>query len=99
MKHCENTNFGFRISDCGFPHFNPQSAIRNPQLIFVRLIAFAAMLLAFSTSTSFAVTLQIATFKVDVTPPNGSPLCDGFCPPVTGVNDPLSARGIVLQAD
>jgi hypothetical protein len=45
-----------------------------------------------------AVELQVATFKVDVTPPVGSPLCDALVPPATGVNDPLSARGIVLQA-
>ena len=46
-----------------------------------------------------AVELRVATFKVDVTPPPGSPLCDGLVPPATGVNDPLSARGIILQAD
>src|SRR4051794_1713528 len=46
-----------------------------------------------------AVDLRVATFKVDVTPPPGSPLCDGLVPPATGMNDPLSARGIVLQAD
>ncbi|MCC7474710.1 MAG: hypothetical protein IT425_04900 [Pirellulales bacterium] len=40
--------------------------------------------------------LQIATFKVDITPPPGSPLCDALVPSSTGVNDPLSARGIVL---
>lgn len=43
--------------------------------------------------------LRLATFKVDVTPPVGSPLCDALVPPASGVNDPLSARGIVLQAD
>ena len=46
-----------------------------------------------------AVELRVATFKVDVTPPIGSPLCDALVPPATGVNDPLSARGIVLKAD
>jgi hypothetical protein len=46
-----------------------------------------------------AVDLQVATFKLDVTPPIGSPLCDALVPPATGVNDPLSARGIVLKAD
>jgi hypothetical protein len=52
-----------------------------------------------AASSLFAVNLRIATFKVDVTPPPGSPLCDALVPPATGVNDPLSARGIVLQAD
>jgi hypothetical protein len=46
-----------------------------------------------------AVELRVATFKVDVTPPIGSPLCDALVPPMSGVNDPLSARGIVLEAD
>jgi hypothetical protein len=48
---------------------------------------------------TLAVNLQVATFKVDVTPPVGSPLCDALVPPATGVNDPLSARGIILKAD
>jgi hypothetical protein len=34
-----------------------------------------------------------------VTPPPGSALCDGLVPPAKGVNDPLSARGIILKAD
>ncbi|HEY1603185.1 MAG TPA: hypothetical protein VGG64_26510, partial [Pirellulales bacterium] len=42
--------------------------------------------------------LKIATFRVDATPPLGSPLCDGAVPPVAKVDDPLSARGIVLLA-
>jgi hypothetical protein len=50
-------------------------------------------------SSTYAVDLRVATFKLDVTPPAGSPLCDGLVPPATGVNDPLSARGIILQAD
>lgn len=49
--------------------------------------------------SAFAVGLQIATFQVDVTPPIGSPLCDAAVPPAKGVNDPLSARGIMLKAD
>jgi hypothetical protein len=40
--------------------------------------------------------LRIATFKADVTPPLGAPLCDALCPPASEVVDPLSARGIVL---
>jgi Neutral/alkaline non-lysosomal ceramidase, N-terminal len=40
--------------------------------------------------------LRIATFRVDATPPLGSPLCDGAVPPVAKVDDPLSARGLVL---
>lgn len=40
--------------------------------------------------------LSVGTFKVDVTPPLGTPLCDALCPPASAVDDPLSARGVVL---
>src|SRR5215213_8788666 len=40
--------------------------------------------------------LLIATFKLDVTPPIGTPLCDALCQPASAVDDPLSARGLVL---
>src|SRR5262245_53738534 len=63
------------------------------------LRCFVAILVAFIASGANAVELRVATFKVDVTPPPGSPLCDGLVPAATGVNDPLTARGIVLQAD
>jgi hypothetical protein len=45
---------------------------------------------------SIAQDLYITTFKVDVTPPKGSPLCGGAVMPVREVDDPLWARGIVL---
>jgi hypothetical protein len=40
--------------------------------------------------------LRIATFRVEVTPPLGSPLCGGWIPPVSDVADPLYAVGVVL---
>jgi hypothetical protein len=40
--------------------------------------------------------LKIAPFVADVTPPVGSPLCNGYRPPVKQVDIPLTARGIVL---
>ncbi|HQU42942.1 MAG: hypothetical protein B7Z73_11750 [Planctomycetia bacterium 21-64-5] len=43
--------------------------------------------------------LRVAAFKVDVTPPLGTPLCDALCPPASEIVDPLSARGIILAAD
>src|SRR6476646_5714862 len=58
-----------------------------------------ALWFAFVVCSAYGVDLRVATFKVDVTPPAGAPLCDGLVPPATGVNDPLSARGIILQAD
>jgi len=63
------------------------------------LVLCIALCFTFVACGAYAVDLRVATFKVDVTPPPGSPLCDGLVPPATGVNDPLSARGIVLQAD
>jgi hypothetical protein len=53
----------------------------------------------FAIGNVSAVELRAAAFKLDVTPPVGSPLCDALVPAMMGVNDPLSARGIVLQAD
>jgi len=63
--------------------------------ICILLIVFCSLL----PTPSFAIGLRVATFKVDVTPPVGSPLCDALVLPASGVNDPLSARGIVLQAN
>ncbi len=57
------------------------------------------LMAALAADVSLAVNLRVATFKLDVTPPVGSPLCDALVPPATGVNDPLSARSIILQAD
>jgi hypothetical protein len=39
---------------------------------------------------------QLATFKVDATPPPGHPLCGGWIRPVECVDDPLWLRGIVI---
>lgn len=39
---------------------------------------------------------RIATFRYDVTPPTGHPLCGGWIPPVKSVDDPLEAIGFVL---
>jgi hypothetical protein len=63
------------------------------------VIGCATVVLMSFAASGVAVELKVATFKVDVTPPAGSPLCDGMVPPAIGVNDPLSARGIILQAD
>jgi hypothetical protein len=66
-----------------------------------RIFATASLLgfFCFAADHSWAVELKAATFKVDVTPPVGSPLCDALVPAMTGVDDPLSARGIVLHAE
>lgn len=40
--------------------------------------------------------LHLATFRFDVTPPMGHPLCGGWIKPVLGVDDPLEAIGVVV---
>jgi hypothetical protein len=40
--------------------------------------------------------LRIAPFRIDVTPPEGHPLCGGWIKPVVGLDDPLEAIGFVL---
>jgi len=55
-----------------------------------------ACLLLFSSS-AWAAPLTLCTFKIDVTPPLGSPLCEGAVEPAQQIVDPLSLRGLVLQ--
>lgn len=40
--------------------------------------------------------IKLATFRADVTPPVGSPLCASFVKPVAGVSEPLLALGVVI---
>ena len=53
--------------------------------------------LALLTVQAFAI--QIATFRADVTPPVGAPLCGGLVKPAVGVSEPLLALGVVLLSD
>ena len=41
--------------------------------------------------------LRLATFRFDVTPPEGHSLCGGWIRPVVAVDDPLEAMGYVLM--
>lgn len=56
-------------------------------------------LLYFLLSTASALAVQIATFRADVTPPVGAPLCGGLVKPTAGVSEPLLALGVVLLSD
>ena len=40
--------------------------------------------------------IKLATFRCDVTPPVGSPLCGGLVKPMVGVSEPLYALGVVI---
>lgn len=48
---------------------------------------------------AFAAPLKLATFRADVTPPVGAPLCGGLVKPVVGVSEPLLALGVVILSD
>ena len=57
----------------------------------------ALLFLLIASVPAFAV--QIATFRAEVTPPLGAPLCGGLVKPATGVSEPLLALGVVLLSD
>jgi hypothetical protein len=66
-----------------------------------RWILTAAFVASFvlAPAASADTPVRIAVFETDITPPIGSPLCDGLVPPAKEIVDPLSARGVVLLAD
>jgi dienelactone hydrolase len=41
--------------------------------------------------------LRVAVFRCDVTPPLGHPLCGGWIKPLIAVDDPLLAKGVVVE--
>jgi hypothetical protein len=59
-------------------------------------VALSIALVSLVSNGAIAAPLRIASFQADITPPLGSPLCDGLVQPVKTIVDPLSARGIVL---
>lgn len=64
--------------------------------LFALALAGCACWLAPRTMARADEPLQIYTFQADVTPPIGSQLCHGGVGPAKRVDDPLSARGLVL---
>jgi len=66
----------------------------------IRVGCCAFLLLGWMTVSPVAVSgepLRVATFQVDITPPLGSPLCGGWIKPLEAVDDPLWAKGVVLE--
>ena len=60
-------------------------------------IWFAGLVLSLLTAHSVdAQSLRVASFQLDVTPPIGSPLCEGFVPEAVKIDDPLFVRGVVI---
>ena len=55
-----------------------------------------ALLTSDSVAANKTGNLRLATFRFDVTPPEGHSLCGGWIKPVVGVDDPLEAIGYVL---
>jgi hypothetical protein len=63
----------------------------------VRFLALIGLWLALSGRIVGAGTLQVATFRCDVTPPKGQPMIS--CDAIRVVEEPLLAKGIVLESD
>jgi hypothetical protein len=61
-----------------------------------RIFAASVVVSLWTAIAAHAAPLRIATFQLDVTPPIGSPLCDGLVPEAARIDDPLFARGIVI---
>jgi hypothetical protein len=59
-------------------------------------ITLAALFALAAPVRSGDTPLRIATFQADITPPLGAPLCDNLLPPARRIDDPLSARGVIL---
>lgn len=57
------------------------------------------ILLSALTLQALGQPLRLATFRADITPPIGSPLCGGLVKPVVGVSEPLQALGVVILSD
>ncbi len=67
----------------------------------MKAACLALFLFGFLVPTGPAVTvaageLRLSTFTADVTPPEGSPLCFSYVKPAETVEEPLTARGVVI---
>ena len=65
----------------------------NSRSVFVIAVLFGATSAAWAAEPK----LQLATFRVDVTPPIGDGPCVGCMPKVTSIEHPLELRGVVLR--
>lgn len=61
------------------------------------LLAFMFLLCADLLSASPVSGVSVASFVCDVTPPIGHPLCGGWIKQLIAVDDPLLAKGIVIN--
>lgn len=58
--------------------------------------ATASLLIPNAGFAAEAPSLKLASFKFDVSPPMGHPLCGGWIKPVDGMDDPEEAIGVVI---
>jgi hypothetical protein len=78
---------------------NPSSAAAWSRRKFVATslsAATATLLRPTFLSAAEIPALKLATFRFDVTPPAGHPLCGGWIKPVGGVDDSLEAIGLLI---
>ncbi len=65
---------------------------------FFILIALQFCLIAFPAGSSNSPrSIKVGVFSCEITPPIGHPLCGGWIKPLEAVDDPLLAKGIVLD--
>ena len=87
----------FVLVFCGFEIASGPETFAGLAMKIKLLITLVAVCV--SAGHSFAAddtSLRVSTFQADVTPPLGSPLCNGNVKPVMEIVTPLTARGIVL---
>ncbi len=78
-------------------HGASRTSLRRREFMQRASACAAATLLASPHVGSAAeVPLRLATFRADISPPLGHPLCGGWIPPVAAQDDPLEAIGLVL---
>ena len=74
---------------------DPRPAAGGPFVLLIALLCGSAASIAPVARADEGP--RVATFRLDITPPSGSPLCGGWIKPLEGVDDPLLAKGIVLD--
>jgi hypothetical protein len=81
-----------KMTPCLFVGLFPRRAMVNAAFAVLPLFATA-----FLTLANPGTALRVGIFSCDVTPPLEHPLCGGWIKPVEVVEDPLLAKGIVLD--
>ncbi len=76
--------------------FRYDDRFRQPMIRCLWLVVAITLASSNVTWADAAKTLKVAAFQADVTPPLGSPLCNGGVKPAMEIVTPLTARGIVL---